>query len=81
MSPAEQAWTGLREVVEAASDEALWTLGGIVEGFPWHDGTAPARPVLEALKRVVVAAYFDRLGEPYDLDTVMALIGEESDHG
>lgn len=81
MSPSEQAWAALRAVVEGASDEALYTLGGIIEGFPWHDGTAPVRPILEALKPVLVAAYFDRVGEPYELDTVMALIAEGSARG
>lgn len=74
----DQVWAGLRAAIEGGSDEALYTLGGIIEGFPWHDETAPARPLLEAFKRVAVTAYFDRLGEPYDLDTVMALIAEEA---
>lgn len=66
----------MRELVEGASEEALWTLGGIVDNIPWHDGSAPARPVLEALKRAVVAVYMDRQPEPYDLDQVMKMIQE-----
>lgn len=74
MSASEKAFGDLRAVLEGSSDEALHTLGGIIDNFPWHDGTAPARPAFEVLQRAVVAVYMDRLGEPYDLDQVMEMI-------
>lgn len=74
MGASEKAFGDLRAELKGSSDEALYTVGGIISSLPWHDETAPARPAFEALKRAVVAVYIDRLGEPYDLDQVMEMI-------
>ncbi|WP_113704594.1 hypothetical protein [Nonomuraea lactucae] len=81
MSASTEAISRLLSACEAAADEELMALGRLVEGLEWSEETALGAELFEALIRVPLAVYVERVAPDASLDDVLAVFAEVRRHG